>query len=88
MTVLMLDGSSIENLSQLHTAFMRAFSFPEWYGKNFDAFMGYELQSDGFKDIHGKFYESSVFEKLDDEKVEEFTKKFPLMKKQYYPCQW
>lgn len=37
MTVLMLDGSSIENLSQLHTAFMRAFSFPEWYGKNFDA---------------------------------------------------
>ncbi|MCI7792205.1 MAG: GNAT family N-acetyltransferase [Lachnospiraceae bacterium] len=57
-------------------------------GKNFDAFMGYELQTDGFKDIHGKFYESSVFEKLEDEKVEEFTKKFPLMKKQYYPSQW
>lgn len=30
-------------------------------GKNFDAFMGYELQTDGLKDIHGKFYENKTY---------------------------
>lgn len=57
-------------------------------GKNFDAFMGIELLPDKMKDIHGKFYESEVFEKLDDEKVEKFNQEFPEMEKQYFPSQW
>ncbi len=33
-----------------------------------------ELIPYGLKDVHGKFFESKVFENLDPEKVEEFDK--------------
>lgn len=57
-------------------------------GKNFDAFMGYELVKDGMKNIKGKFHESDVFYDLPKEKVEEFNKKFPKLKKLSFPDQW
>lgn len=57
-------------------------------GKNFDAFMGYELQQDGLKDIKGKFYEADVYDNLLENEVEEFNKRFPEMKKQNFPTQW
>ncbi|MDB1922409.1 N-acetyltransferase [Clostridium tertium] len=56
--------------------------------KNFSAFMGIELINDGLKDVHGKFFESKVFENLDTEKVEEFDKQFPYMQKLKLPGQW
>lgn len=56
--------------------------------KNFSAFMGIELIADGLKDVHGKFFESKVFENLDLEKVEEFDKQFPYMQKLKLPGQW
>lgn len=57
-------------------------------GKNFDAFMGYELVKDGFKNIKGKFYESEVFDILPKDEVEEYNKKFPQLKKLRFPGQW
>lgn len=57
-------------------------------GKNFDAFLGIELKEGALKDIHGRFYESEAFELLAAEKVEEYNKRFPEKKKQYFPCQW
>ncbi|WP_243281441.1 GNAT family N-acetyltransferase [Clostridium sp. D53t1_180928_C8] len=57
-------------------------------GKNFDAFMGYELYKGSMKDIKGKFYESKVFENLPQEEVEEYNKKFPFMYKLRFPGQW
>ncbi|MBS5306666.1 MULTISPECIES: hypothetical protein [Clostridium] len=40
------------------------------------------------EDIHGKFFESKVFENLNPEKVEEFDKQFPYMKKLKLLGQW
>ncbi len=57
-------------------------------GKNFDAFMGYELKEGSMKNIKGKFYEAEVFENLAKEEVEEFNKKFPPLEKMRYPGQW
>lgn len=57
-------------------------------GKNFDAFMGVELRSEGMKDIHGKFYEAEVFEKLSEADAEEYNKHFDALEKQYFPMQW
>lgn len=57
-------------------------------GKNFDAFMGFELGEDSMKDIKGKFYEAEVFEKLPKEEVEEYNKKFPWLQKLRFPGQW
>lgn len=57
-------------------------------GKNFDAFMGYELVSNAFREISGKFYESEVFEQLHSDKVEEYDKNFPYMEKLKLPGQW
>lgn len=57
-------------------------------GKNFDAFMGFELVEEGMKNIKGKFYESKVFENLVKEEVEEFNKKFPHLEKLRFPGQW
>lgn len=57
-------------------------------GKNFDAFMGYELTKDSMKGIKGKFYESEVFENLPKEEVEEYNKKFPKLQKLRFPGQW
>lgn len=57
-------------------------------GKNFDAFMAYELSPDSMKDIKGKYYYSEVFDNLPSEEVEEYNKKFPKLKKMKFPGQW
>ncbi|BCN32689.1 GNAT family N-acetyltransferase [Anaeromicropila herbilytica] len=57
-------------------------------GKNYDAFMGYEIVPDAFFDVKGKFYESEVFEQLYPDKVEEYDKNFPYMEKLKLPGQW
>lgn len=57
-------------------------------GKNFEAFMGYELISGALSGFGGRFYESSVFEDLSKEETEEFTKQFAPLEKQYFPQQW
>ncbi|MEG0772572.1 GNAT family N-acetyltransferase [Clostridium sp.] len=57
-------------------------------GRNFDAFMGIELGEGSMKDIKGKFYESELFENLPKDEVEEYNKKFPLLKKLRFPGQW
>lgn len=57
-------------------------------GRNFDAFMGYELKEGALKEFGGSFHEAGVFRELPAGEVEEFSKQFPPMKKQYYPGQW
>lgn len=57
-------------------------------GKNFDAFMGYELTEGALSDIGGRYFESHVFEELYPEKVEEFDQQFPYMEKLKLPGQW
>lgn len=57
-------------------------------GKNFDAFMGFELAKDSMKYIKGKFYESEVFDNLPKEEVEKYNKKFPQLQKLRFPGQW
>lgn len=57
-------------------------------GKNFDAFMGYEIVPNAFHAISGKFYESGVFEQLYPNKVEEYDRKFPYMEKLKLEGQW
>lgn len=57
-------------------------------GKNFDAFMGYEIVPDAFADISGWFYESEVFDQLYPEEVEAYDKNFPFMEKLKLPGQW
>lgn len=58
-------------------------------GNNFDAFMAYELQENGFANIKGKFKEAEVFEKCEDEaEIDEFTKQFPYYEKLKLKCQW
>lgn len=57
-------------------------------GKNFDAFMGYEIVPNAFSEISGKYYESEVFEQLYPDKVEEYDKNFPYMEKLKLPGQW
>jgi predicted N-acetyltransferase YhbS len=57
-------------------------------GKNFDAFMAIELVKDSMKDVKGKFHESEVFKNLPKEQVEEYDKKFPILKKLKFPGQW
>lgn len=57
-------------------------------GKNFDAFMGIELEAGRMKGIQGKFHVSDVFDNLSEDEVEEYTNKFPKHKKCYFPTQW
>ncbi len=57
-------------------------------GKNFDAFMAYELNEDGFKNIRGRFQESEVFHKLPEEEVSEFNLRFPILEKIPFPFHW
>ncbi|MDK2809069.1 MAG: putative acetyltransferase [Clostridiales bacterium] len=57
-------------------------------GKNFDAFMGYEIVSNAFDGIRGSFYESEIFDQLDSNQVEAYDKKFPYMEKRKLPGQW
>ena len=55
---------------------------------NADPFMAYPL-NDGFDEIHGMFIEPEVFEACEDEeKVREFTKKFPYYKPLDFPGLW
>ena len=57
-------------------------------GNNYSALMGYKL-SDEFDNVHGKLYESPVFEEcLDMDKVLEYEKQFPYYKKLKLECQW
>lgn len=58
-------------------------------GNNYDAFMAYELQENGFEDIKGKFEEADVFETCEDEaEIAEFTKQFPYYEPLTLKCQW
>lgn len=57
-------------------------------GKNFDAFMGYELIPDGLRKFGGSFYEAPVFDELPAAEVEEYTKEFVSLQKQSFPGQW
>lgn len=57
-------------------------------GKNFPAFMGYELRPGSMEGIHGKFYESEAFEHIVPEEAERFDEMFPPMERQYFPKQW
>ncbi len=38
MKIVELDVSNCYNLSELHSRISKALGFPEWYGKNLDAF--------------------------------------------------
>jgi predicted N-acetyltransferase YhbS len=49
-------------------------------GRNFEPFMARELQKDGLKRIHGKFYEDESFSVEADELIE-FEKQFPYKEK-------
>jgi putative acetyltransferase len=57
-------------------------------GKNFDAFMAFELVPGALEAIEGKFYEAQVFADSDSDLAEEYDKKFPCMKKEKLPGQW
>lgn len=58
-------------------------------GKNFDAFMGIELQDGAFEQMRGgRFFEAEVFEHLSAEKVMAFDKEFPHMERLRVPGQW
>ncbi len=57
-------------------------------GKNFDAFMGIELEENGLSGIGGRFYIPEFFEDLPEEENEEFTKGFQAPPRQRFPCQW
>ena len=57
-------------------------------GKNFDSFLGYELEPGALKDFGGRFHEAKVFENLPAEEAEEYTRRFSPPEKQYFPGQW
>lgn len=58
-------------------------------GKNYDAFMGIELQPGAFEKMRGGYYtESEVFEQLAKDKVEAYDQNFPHMDKMKLPGQW
>lgn len=58
-------------------------------GGNFDAFMALPLDEKKFADVHGKFYEDSVFKKGEDAAaVEKMTAEFPYHKPLKLNCQW
>lgn len=65
------------------------FGITDIEGNNYDTFMGYELQENGFAHIKGKFKESSIVEECEDEvELEEFNKQFPSYEKLTLKCQW
>lgn len=57
-------------------------------GKNFDAFMAFELVPGALGGIKGKFYEAQVYEDCNSDLADEYDKKFPYMKKEKLPGQW
>ena len=64
------------------------FGITDANGNNFDAFMAYPL-NDSFKEIHGRFFESEVFEECQKaDEVFTFEKDFPFHKKLKLSCQW
>jgi predicted N-acetyltransferase YhbS len=73
------------------TADMFGITMPD--GSNFDAFMGYELQSNALAEVRGKFYEPDsldcdIHNEAYMSAVEEFDKGFPYMEKLILPTQW
>ena len=58
-------------------------------GKNYTSLLAYKL-NDAFDQIHGKFYESDVFEvACEDQKgLEQYEKNFPYYKPLKLSCQW
>lgn len=65
-----------------------AFGITTPQGKNFPAFMGFELQPDGLCGVRGAFYESEIFENLPPDEVDAFDKDFPYMPKLKLAGQW
>lgn len=58
-------------------------------GKNFDAFMGIELQENALKKLSGgTFQEAELFENLSAEAAKEYDRRFPDMEKMKLPGQW
>lgn len=57
-------------------------------GKNFKAFMAYELTPGAMAEVHGKFYEAPVFEDLPKDETEAYDREFKPMQKQYFPTHW
>lgn len=57
-------------------------------GKNFDAFMCYELKDNSMSSIKGAFAIADVYEKVSKKAVDEFNKKFPFMEELTMPGQW
>ncbi|MDO4615751.1 MAG: barstar family protein [Lachnospiraceae bacterium] len=37
MKTIIIDGSCMESMSQIHDLFSETLDFPEWYGRNLDA---------------------------------------------------
>ncbi len=37
MQMMIIDGTQVLNMAQVHECFVAALSFPEWYGHNLDA---------------------------------------------------
>lgn len=64
------------------------FGFTDPDGKNYDAFMAFELQEGAFSNMKGKFFESEMFETLTMEEADEMAKEFQPILKGKFPCQW
>jgi predicted N-acetyltransferase YhbS len=57
-------------------------------GKNFPAFQGIELVSDGLKGISGQFHEPDVYSHLPQWEVDQYDRLFPYLEKRKLPGQW
>lgn len=57
-------------------------------GENFDAFMGIELVEGGLAEFGGRLCVPKVYEDLEEEENERFTKAFQTPEKRKFPCQW
>lgn len=65
------------------------FGITDWNGNNFDAFLCYELQENGFAGMQGRFRESEVFETCENEtELDAFNQHFPTYNKLTLSCQW
>jgi Predicted acetyltransferase len=67
----------------------KEFGITDPQGEVYDPLMVYELHPDALKGIQGKFFESPVFEKANDQKaLAEFDNLFPSCPKLKVPSQW
>lgn len=57
-------------------------------GKNFAAFMAYELQENTMSAVKGAFHIAEVYGKVSKRLVDEFDRKFPYMEELILPGQW